>query len=184
MPLPVYSKEFMKELIEIKPIEIRDAELLMSISIETFHVAYAAYNTSEDIAAFVAINFNEEQLAKELNEESNRFFFVHVNGVVAGYCKLRRSTPPEVLGSTNVIELERLYVLQAYQKNKLGGALMQHCIEHAITNGIEVLWLGVWEHNHNAMRFYKKWGFTSFGDHIFMLGSDKQTDLLMKKILL
>ncbi len=111
------------------------------------------------------------------------FFFVRVNSEVAGYCKLRKSTPPLALGATHAIELERLYVLQAYQKKNIGGSLMQYCIDLATANGYKILWLGVWEHNHNAMRFYKKWGYTQFGDHIFMLGNDVQTDLLMKRAL-
>lgn len=41
--------------------------------------------------------------------------------------------------------------------------------------------LGVWEHNHRALRFYEKNGFIAFGTHIFQLGNDQQTDILMKK---
>ena len=43
------------------------------------------------------------------------------------------------------------------------------------------VWLGVWEHNHRALRFYEKNGFTAFGTHIFQLGNDQQTDILMQK---
>ncbi len=171
----------MKELIKIRRIDVADAELLMKVSIETFQVAYAAYNTTEDIEAFIAHNFNKKQLEQELKEEQNMFFFVYVNNDVAGYCKLRKSLPPQHLEGMRAIELERLYILQVHQKKNVGGALMQHCIDHASANGYRVLWLGVWEHNHNAIRFYEKWGFTLFGDHIFKLGSDIQTDLLMKK---
>jgi ribosomal protein S18 acetylase RimI-like enzyme len=41
-------------------------------------------------------------------------------------------------------------------------------------------WLGVWEDNHRAIRFYEKNGFEKFDSHPFILGESKQTDLLMK----
>ena len=45
------------------------------------------------------------------------------------------------------------------------------------------VWLGVWEQNPRAIRFYEKNGFVPFDTHVFILGEDKQTDILMKKIL-
>ncbi|MFC3157622.1 GNAT family N-acetyltransferase [Chryseobacterium arachidis] len=45
------------------------------------------------------------------------------------------------------------------------------------------LWLGVWEENLRAVNFYKKNGFIEFDKHIFRLGNDEQTDLMMQKIL-
>jgi len=60
---------------------------------------------------------------------------------------------------------------------------MQYCLKYAIDTQHDVIWLGVWEHNHNAVHFYKQWGFEIFGAHPFILGDDKQTDVLMKKQL-
>jgi ribosomal protein S18 acetylase RimI-like enzyme len=45
------------------------------------------------------------------------------------------------------------------------------------------MWLGVWEENPRAIRFYQKLGFVEFGEHIFQLGDDAQRDVLMKKKL-
>ena len=42
------------------------------------------------------------------------------------------------------------------------------------------IWLGVWEKNTKAIRFYKKNGFIEFDKHIFNLGNDEQTDIMMK----
>ena len=48
---------------------------------------------------------------------------------------------------------------------------------------VEYVWLGVWEHNHKAIKFYQDKGFVRFGEHVFVLGEDRQTDFLMKKTL-
>jgi ribosomal protein S18 acetylase RimI-like enzyme len=45
---------------------------------------------------------------------------------------------------------------------------------------VNSIWLGVWEKNHNAIGFYTKNGFITFDKHLFLLGDDQQTDLLMK----
>ena len=65
-----------------------------------------------------------------------------------------------------------------------GNHLMEACLNLARQGGHKVIWLGVWEHNPRAISFYEKWGFEKFGSHLFMLGNDLQTDLLMKKNLI
>ena len=45
---------------------------------------------------------------------------------------------------------------------------------------VDSIWLGVWEENLRALQFYIKNGFVAFDKHIFTLGNDKQTDLLMQ----
>ena len=49
--------------------------------------------------------------------------------------------------------------------------------------GKTYVWLGVWEENPRAIRFYEKNGFVVFDKHIFRMGNDEQTDLMMKKLL-
>jgi len=38
----------------------------------------------------------------------------------------------------------------------------------------------VWEENPRAINFYKKNGFVEFDKHIFVLGDDEQTDIMMR----
>jgi len=41
----------------------------------------------------------------------------------------------------------------------------------------------VWENNHRAQKFYGTWEFRKIGTHVFQLGGDAQTDLLMERLL-
>jgi len=50
-------------------------------------------------------------------------------------------------------------------------------------NEVDYVWLGVWEENPRAIRFYQKNGFVEFDKHIFKLGDDKQIDIMMKKVV-
>ena len=70
-----------------------------------------------------------------------------------------------------------------FQKRKIGASLLQHCLDYGRKNGFDILWLGVWEKNEHAITFYKRWGFQGFGAHEFLLGQDRQRDILMKKSL-
>jgi ribosomal protein S18 acetylase RimI-like enzyme len=87
---------------------------------------------------------------------------------------------PEVTGG-NPIELVRLYVSRESLGSGVGAALMQACISESNRQGYRTLWLGVWEHNHRAQAFYRKWNFHEVGTHVFQLGEDPQTDILMQR---
>ena len=49
----------------------------------------------------------------------------------------------------------------------------------AAARGAQTMWLGVWERNFRAQKFYRKFSFADIGTHTFVLGHDRQTDLLM-----
>ena len=80
----------------------------------------------------------------------------------------------------NRMEVQRLYILRQYKRNGLGTRFMHTAFDMARAQGKSVIWLGVWEHNDAAIAFYKRMGFVQFGSHDFVLGEDRQTDLLME----
>ena len=53
-------------------------------------------------------------------------------------------------------------------------------LQTARKQGMSRVWLGVWEENREAIRFYKKLGFKEFDRHVFMMGKEAQTDLMLK----
>jgi RimJ/RimL family protein N-acetyltransferase len=83
----------------------------------------------------------------------------------------------------NAVEIERIYVLQAYHGKKVGQLLYEKAMEVSVEVNAGYVWLGVWEENQRAISFYKKNGFIEFDKHIFKLGDDEQTDVMMKKKL-
>ena len=159
---------------------VSDAAALTALSITTFRDTFEQDNRAEDMDKYVAEQMTVAQLTKELGDTRSVFFLMHDDAALMGYAKMRTSENPDGLHATNPIEIERIYIAKDYHGRKAGAALMQHCINHATTNGHDVLWLGVWEHNTRARLFYERWGFRLFGEHVFMLGNDEQTDVLMK----
>ena len=87
------------------------------------------------------------------------------------------------LKDLNAFEIERIYVDKAYLGKKIGQLLFEKAIELAKSKNATYVWLGVWEENYRALAFYEKNGFVPFDKHVFMLGSDAQTDIMMKLLL-
>ena len=160
-----------------------DANLLAELGARTFLETFAADNTSEDMAAYLAANFNVTQQTAELADPAATFLIAEVDGVAAGYAKLHAGEPAEGIEGSKPIELVRLYASREWLGRGVGGALMQACLDEARRAGYETIWLGVWERNERAQAFYRKWSFRAVGEHEFQLGSDSQRDILMERAI-
>jgi ribosomal protein S18 acetylase RimI-like enzyme len=84
----------------------------------------------------------------------------------------------------NALEIERIYVLNEFQGQSIGQQLFEKALERAYVQKVDFIWLGVWEENKRAIQFYTKNGFVAFDKHIFKLGDEEQTDIMMKLKLL
>ena len=160
-----------------------DAKLLAELGARTFEQTFAADNTSEDMACYLALHFSVEQQTAELAHPASTFLIAEVNGQAVGYAKLHAAEPPKEIEGAKPIELVRLYVSQEWLGRGVGEALMRACLDEARNIGHETLWLGVWERNARAQAFYRKWDFSAVGEHIFQLGADMQRDILMERAL-
>ena len=171
--------------ITIRQAVSEDATILTDLAYTTFWDAFAHHpkNSPDDLAHYMRQAFNVEQITEELSDPKSLFLIAEIDGELAGYAKLIfESTEPEIVAEWPV-ELARLYSHQEFLGIGVGQALLNACVERAKEAGRDVMWLGVWEYNPRAQRFYEKNGFTVVGDHVFQLGSDPQTDILMRKRL-
>ena len=162
---------------------VADAALLSELGARTFSDTFASENTPEDLAAYLAANFNVAQQTAELEDPASTFLIAEVDGRAAGYARLHDGEPDHCVAGANPVELVRLYVSREWLGRGLGEQLMRACIEAAQQAGHETLWLGVWERNARAQAFYRKWNFRTVGEHMFQLGSDLQRDLVMERAL-
>lgn len=124
--------------------------------------------------------FNPAQLITELENQRSEFYFILDQDRKAGYIKLNQSGAQSDLQDDESIEVERIYVDAAYQGKGLGTLLINYAKERAEEMNLKYIWLGVWERNKDAIRFYERHGFESISSHEFVMGDDVQTDILMK----
>ena len=164
----------------IRKINIDYLSQLQKIGKETFTETFTEHNTKEDLDKYLEESFSNEKLSLELDNPYSSFYFAALEDNVVGYLKINFGASQTELKDNEALEIERIYVLQAFHGKKLGQALYEKAISIAKEMKVKYVWLGVWEQNHRALQFYKKNGFIPFDTHIFKLGNDEQTDIMMK----
>jgi ribosomal protein S18 acetylase RimI-like enzyme len=161
----------------------KDAELIADLTRTTFYETFGPDNKEEDMKLFMEGKLNKQLLMEEVGQEKNIFLLAYHDDEVAGYARLREDNNPPLLQGKSTIEVARLYAKTEMIGKGIGHALMHRAIEIAREKRKKMVWLGVWEKNHRAIEFYRRWGFEKFSDHEFILGNDIQNDWLMQKKL-
>lgn len=170
-------------IIIIEECNLKDVEKIKEIGERTFYETFYNENLEEDMKDYLKKNFSYAQLETEFRNSSSKFYMVQNDKKIVAYMKLNFIEDQINKDYENTLEIQRIYVTQEYKCRHIGKSLIEKAIEIAKNNNKNYIWLGVWEKNINAIRFYKKQGFVKYDTHIFELGADEQTDNLMKLIL-
>lgn len=155
-------------------------EDLVKISRQTFAETFAEQNSKENLDQYLSNNLTLKSLSEETQNIDSEFYFALVEEKIAGYLKLNVKTAQTELKEEEGLEIERIYVLSEFLGAGVGKVLFEKSLEIAQKNDKNYVWLGVWENNPRAIKFYEKNGFKIFGEHPFLFGDEIQKDLLMK----
>ncbi len=165
---------------EIKKIDLSNILQLQTLGKATFHETFAAENTAANMEKYLEEGFSIEKLTAELSNKETAFYFANIDQHPIGYLKINFGNAQTEQQHDDAMEIERIYVVQAYHGKQVGQLLLDKALQIAKQKAAPYVWLGVWEKNQRAIQFYIKNGFTIFDQHVFMLGDDQQTDFLMK----
>jgi len=166
--------------------DLNDVTLLQRIGRKTFDDTFGNTCSREDMSGILELYFNSTQVALELLDEADNFFFFEEDGISKGYMRLnaKHACPLDSFQNRKCIELVRLYVLKEFHGTGVANELMNFAIDFARKNSFEVMYLSVWEYNFRARGFYEKHGFLNSGvENDFPLGSTPQTDYWFVKDL-
>lgn len=169
-----------EKTIYIEKVEAQDLEALIAISVDTFYESFRKDNTEQNMHAYINEFFSHNNMEQELNNPLSAFYFANFNGKPIGYLKINVATAQTELKESNSLEIERIYVVHEHRGKQVGQLLFNKALEIAHYKNFDYVWLGVWEKNAGAIRFYERNGMEKFDTHPFMLGSDQQTDHMMK----
>ncbi|MES2359239.1 MAG: GNAT family N-acetyltransferase [Gemmatimonadota bacterium] len=168
----------------IRAATCEDAPALAEFAERSFRDTFGCDNVESDMAQYVARAFGEETQRAELADSHRVVLLAEIGGVIAGYAQLMNdSAPDDIAMERSVIELERFYVAHEWHGRGIAQQLMARATEAADRSGAATLWLAVWERNPRAIAFYRKSGFVDVGSRLFLLGSDRQTDRVMSRLL-
>ncbi|WP_300601214.1 GNAT family N-acetyltransferase [Niabella sp.] len=171
------------ENIEIVKVDIAYIKKLQEIGRTTFFETFSGNNSAENMAEYLEKGFSTARLTAELTSPYSGFYLALLNKEVIGYLKVNWGKAQTEIQDGNGLEIERIYVLQQYHGRKIGQLLYEQALKIAGEKRVDYVWLGVWEKNLRAIRFYEKNGFAPFGKHVFRLGNEEQTDIMMRQFL-
>ncbi len=167
---------------KIKRCTLAEIIELQIVCKKTFVETFEDQNTKEDMEKFLEESYGLEVLEKELSDRNSMIYLaVDDNGRALGYLKLNIGDAQTEEGYDNSLEIQRIYILKDAKAQGIGTEFMKLAENKAKELGLSYIWLGVWEYNYAAQKFYSRKGFDKFSEHVFVLGDDKQTDFLMKK---
>jgi len=169
--------------LSIRQADISDTNIICALGVTTFYEAYFEQDESSDLANYVLESFSQAQIEDELTDTNSTFFIAELDGKAVGYAKLRENSTVDCLKNENAVELHRIYILERAKGKGVGGELMNRCFETARAKGYETIWLGVWERNSAAQKFYEKLGFVKVGELQFPYGETVGTNFVLKSEL-
>ena len=167
----------------ISKVTITEVDELLEISKNTFVTYFKDYNSEDNLNQYVQNAFTIDKISSELKNPNSEFYFATYKNENVGYLKVNFATAQTELQDKNSLEIERIYVIENFIGKKVGQVLFEKALEIAKNANLKYIWLGVWEQNFRAIRFYEKQNFVKFDTHVFMMGNDEQTDYLMKLML-
>jgi len=146
-----------------------------------FRATFGPDNTQADMDAYCAEAFGASQQERELCDAARVCVMVERDNMLVAFAWLHiGATHPCIVGE-DPVEIQRFYVEPRWHGRGVAQQLMSAALEEVVARGGQTVWLGVWDRNGRAIRFYEKQDFTDVGSHVFMLGHDAQTDRILTK---
>jgi ribosomal protein S18 acetylase RimI-like enzyme len=174
------SRLYHQPMIAVRRALASDAAALAELGARTFADTFAAQNRAEDIDAYLAKTYAEALQRREIDDAEIVTLLVDDvdDGGLVAFAQLRGSA-----SEFGDVELARFYVDREHHGRGVAQMLMGAAVDAARELGGATVWLGVWEHNARAIRFYEKCGFRDTGSQPFILGTDVQTDRVMTFVI-
>ncbi|MCH9695623.1 MAG: GNAT family N-acetyltransferase [Gammaproteobacteria bacterium] len=175
----------MSENVTIREAGDDDMPGLAKLAAQSFRDTFEADNDPRNIEDYLRTSLTVEQLRDDFAIATNIFMlaFSGNEDTPVGYVKLSTASSDPSVTSTAALEIERIYADKHVIGRGIGAALMQASIDKATGQDCDTIWLGVWEENKRAIRFYERWYFKAVGTRGFHMGTELQTDLVMARQL-
>lgn len=171
------------EKVSIRLAKEEDAPALYELASRVFYETFAPDNTPEDMRLYMESAFSVERQRSEIADAKRTTFLAHAKEKLVGYVQFVEGTNEPCVTTAHPIELARLYVDSSWHGRGLASQLLLQGLEDMRSRGFRTVWLGVWERNVKAQKFYLKSGFKRVGEHVFQMGSDPQTDWILSLLI-
>ena len=163
---------------------VDDAAAIAEIAERLFVRTFDPDNDPANVASHASEAFGESIQRAELADPTVTYLLLEVDGLLAAFAELKAGSTNSSIRGEAQIEIQRFYVDHAYHGRGLASHLMDACLSEAQKQRARTIWLGVWERNLRAIRFYEKCGFVDVGVKTFQLGAELQYDRVMARTVI
>ncbi|MGP1528981.1 MAG: N-acetyltransferase family protein [Treponema sp.] len=170
-------------MIYIRIAEHTDAERLAFIAEKTFRETFVPFNTRVDMDEHCKKSYGMKIQQREIANTDKCTLLCESDNQIIGYAQINWDKTFDGIYDGPQAEIQRIYIEKDWHGTGAAQELMRAILDMVRQHKIQHVWLGVWEQNPRAMAFYKKFGFMEAGEHVFLLGSDPQRDIILYKIL-
>ncbi len=158
-----------------------DAAALAALARDTWVETFGPLYPPEDLAMYLTAKYGEPIQRAEIADKDSLYFLAERDGALVGYCMVGALELP--VEDADAVELHRLYVSEDVKGEGVAPSLMQMALDWARDREAGAIYLSVWENNHRAQRFYRRYGFVDHGEWDFMVGRVADRDLIWKLAL-
>lgn len=130
-----------------------DFKTISAIARQTWHVAYSAILTHEQLEYMLDLFYCESALTEDVDQKNHQYYLALYQDVIVGFIGLE----PNYLPQTT--KVHKLYILPQFQGLYIGQQLLDFVSQITIEAGGNSLTLNVNRYN-SAKLFYEKQGFT------------------------
>ncbi len=163
--------------------EVSDAAALADFQRETFLATFGHLYSEADKAAYLAATYGARLQAAEIMDAATWHRLAFVGARMIGFAKAGAFKLPMEPEGSSVRELHRLYVTEDAKGAGVAAALMDWAMARARAEGADAMYLGVYQHNIRAQRFYRRHGFEIVGEYFFNVGQARDPEFIMRAAL-
>ncbi len=158
-----------------------DAIALSALAIRTYEETWGDSYPRDELADFLQAHYGLAAQQAELADPAGATWLLEDEGVAVGYLSAGANELPHPTAGDGDIELKRFYLLASHQGGGHGTAMMQCLLKWVDVPKPRTLWVGVWEENHGAQRFYQRYGFVKAGEYDFIVGSTVDREFILRR---
>jgi ribosomal protein S18 acetylase RimI-like enzyme len=155
---------------KIRKATLEDAGILSALNadVQRLHADALPHLFKQPKNGSFALQFMREQLS----DPCNYFFIVNLDGEDIGYIFARVEDRPEnpYTHAWHYVYIDQISVKPAYQKMGCGKRLIEEVVRLAKEVGADWIALDTWAFNEGAISFFKKQGFVTFNQRMWLVG--------------
>lgn len=159
---------------------VHSAELSQLAS-QIFLDTFLPSNKAQPVHDYVREFMSKEAFRETLESKDYTSIGVYVDARLVGYIQILVNMAESY--ESTPLELKRFYLDFSQHGKGIAADMMDLVFQTAKDLGYKKIWLGVWEKNDRAIRFYKKNGFRRVSSHMFNMGGEIQSDDIYVKTL-